>query len=130
MELQPAESRQAESVSSWRSAATVSRVHQAGLLHGATLTGEAARRDLSVRVGLWLDEAGWVRQARWKAEDDPALRECAEAACSLLEAGADPLALDGEALLGAVASGGHADRADLVVAAIQAALVVGGQRES
>jgi hypothetical protein len=130
MELQPAETRPAESVSTWQTAAAVSQVHHAGLLHGATLTGEAARRHLSVRVGLWLDEAGWVRQARWKAEDDAALRACAEVACSLLESGADPQALDGDALLGALPSGGHADRADLVAAAIQAALVVGGRRDS
>lgn len=126
MDLQPADTRQAESLSTWRRPAALPEVHHAALLHGATLTGEAARRNLSVRVGLWLDEAGWVRQARWRAADDAALRDYAEAACSLLESGTDPLALDGEALSSAVEGVGHPDRADLVVSAIHAALVVGG----
>jgi hypothetical protein len=128
MDLQPADIRQAEVVSAWSRTAAPPEVHHAGLLQGATLTGEAARRHLSVRIGLWLDEAGWVRQARWRAVDDSALREYAEAACSLLEGGADPAALDAEALRGAV-EGGHADRAELVASAIHAALVVGGPRE-
>jgi hypothetical protein len=96
---------------------------------GSTQTGEAARRHLSVRIGLWLDEAGWVRQARWRAVDDPALRALAEAACSLLESGANPLQLDGDSLRTAAAQPPHADdRADLVCAAIHAALLVGGHR--
>ncbi len=130
MDLQPAETRQADSVSTWRRTATLPEVHHAALLHGAALTGEAARRNLSVRVGLWLDEAGGVRQARWRAADDAALRDYAEAACSLLESGADPLALDGEALRHAVAGAVHGDRADLVASAIHAALVVGGCRQA
>jgi hypothetical protein len=128
MDLQPAETRQADVVSRWSRTALPPEVHHAGLLQGATLTGEAARRHLSVRIGLWLDEAGWVRQARWRAVDDSALREFAEAACSLLESGADPEALDAEALCSAV-EGGYADRAELVASAIHAALVVGGPRE-
>jgi hypothetical protein len=128
MDLQPAETRQAEAAPAWPRTAALSQVHHAGLLQGATLTGEAARRHLSVRIGLWLDEAGWVRQARWRAVDDSALREYAEAACSLLESGADPGALDAEALRSAV-EGGHADRAELVASAIHAALVVGGPRD-
>ncbi|HET9594523.1 MAG TPA: hypothetical protein VFP65_03030 [Anaeromyxobacteraceae bacterium] len=128
MDLQPAETRQAEVVSAWSRTAALPEPHHAGLLQGATLTGEAARRHLSVRIGLWLDEAGWVRQARWRAVDDSSLREYAEAACSLLESGADPVALDAEALRSAV-EGGHADRAELVASALHAALVVGGPRE-
>jgi hypothetical protein len=108
---------------------TVQASHEASLLHGATSTGEVGCRQLSIRVGLWLDDAGSVRRARWRAMDDAALRGFAEVACSLLEAGVDPLRLDGEMLRRAVAStAGHGDRADLVAAAIQTAMSVTGRR--
>jgi hypothetical protein len=108
-------------------AATAS--HEASLLHGATSTGEAGRRQLSVRIGLWLDDGGRVRRARWRAAEDSALRELAEAACSLLEAGFDPVRLDGDSLRSATPSAnGHGDRADLVAAAVQAAMSVAGCR--
>ncbi|HEX9289436.1 MAG TPA: hypothetical protein VF904_07935 [Anaeromyxobacteraceae bacterium] len=127
MDVQPVESARSEVVPSWPGSTTPAEAHQAALLHGATTTGEAARRQLSVRVGLWLDETGWVRQARWRAVDDAALRAYAEAACSLLESGADPRALDGDALRAATADTlPDRDRADLVASAIHAALVLGG----
>ncbi len=117
----------ADAVPAWPQYLPPAGTLYAGLLHGATLTGEAARRDLTVRVGLWLDEAGWVRQARWRA-DDETLRDYAEAACSLLEAGADPALLDGSALRAAVATApaAHGDRADLVASAIAVALQARG----
>ncbi len=129
MNLQPAEAaRSVEAVSSWRGDLTTAESHCAGLLHGATLTGEAARRQLSIRIGLWLDEGGRVRQARWRAVEDPALRGYAEVACRLLESGADPVRLDGDALRNSahVAPAGHGDRADLVAAAVHAALLLRG----
>jgi hypothetical protein len=139
MDLRPAEPRQ-DPVGSWSqpSGSLARRVAElrhaasgavrfAGALHGATATGEAARRHLSVRVGLWLDEAGWVRQARWRAADDAPLRAVAEAACSLIESGADPHALDEDALVSAAALQAGDDRAALVAAAIAAALLAAGQ---
>ncbi len=129
MNLQPAEAaRSAEVVPSWHGALPAVEPHCAGSLHGATLTGEASRRQLSIRIGLWLDEAGWVRQARWRPVEDPTLCGYAEAACELLESGADPARLDGEALRHAVPGplAGHGDRADLVACALQAALLLRG----
>ena len=122
MDLQPAQ-RSADVVSTWSKSA---RAHHAPLLHGATVTGEAARNHLSVRVGLWLDETGRVRQARWRS-DEAAMREYAEAACSLLEARSDPHLLDGDALRKAVGAPahGHGECADLVAAAVHAALLQG-----
>ncbi len=112
-----------------RSAAAATPSHEASLLHGATSTGEAASRQTWVRVGLWLDEAGRVKRARWRAVEDGALRSFAEAACSLLEAGADPARLDAESLRSAAAGTlGHADRAELVAAAVQTAFSAGYRR--
>jgi hypothetical protein len=125
MDVRTAESARVEPAPSWPGSVDAAEAHHAGLLHGATLTGEAARRQLSVRVGLWLDESGWVRQARWRAVDDAALRAYAEAACSLLESGADPRALDGDALRSATADAlADLDRADLVASAIHAAVLL------
>ena len=128
MDLQPAQ-RPAEVVPSW-SASKTARSHHAPLLHGATVTGEAARDHLSVRIGLWLDDAGRVRQARWRSSEGGELREYAEVACALLEARADPAQLDGEALRNAATHAGHADGADLVAAAVHAALLQGGAAEN
>ena len=98
----------------------------AGLLDGATVTGEAARRQLSVRIGLWLDDAGVLRQARWRAVRDPALRAYAEAACSLLEAGAEPARLDGSTLRSSVQclAPAQPELADLVASAVHAAALL------
>src|ERR671931_662614 len=96
-------SRPADAASVWMPHAKSERVAHAGLLAGATVTGEAARQDLSIRVGLWLDESGRVRRARWRACADRALRASAEAACAHLEAGGDAAHLS-EAL----AAAGHA----------------------
>jgi hypothetical protein len=121
--------RSGDPVPGWTQPVPPAAALHAGLLDGATLTGEAARRNLTVRVGLWLDEAGWVRQARWRAGEDATLREYAEVACSLLEAGVDPGGLDGGALRAAAASAsaGHGDRADLVASAIEVALLARGR---
>jgi hypothetical protein len=105
-------------------------VRHAGLLAGATATGEAARRQLSVRIGLWMDERGAVRQARWRAVKDPALRACAEAACSLLESGVQPEAVDAEAVRAAAGGLAHGpvDRAEVVAAAVQAGFIASRAR--
>jgi hypothetical protein len=97
--------------------------HHAGSLHGATLTGEAGRHHLSVRVGVWLDEAGAVRQARWRASDDPGLRSAAEAACALLEARGEGRPVGSGAPHDAGVPG---ERAEIVAAAIEAALRLAG----
>ncbi len=91
----------------------------AGFLEGATATGEASRHPLSVRIGVWLDDRGAVRKARWRAVRDPVLRACAEAGCALLESGTR---VDAAALHRA--SGlAHAspEYAEVVAAAIEAA---------
>ena len=128
MSLQPVETVRVEQVPAWTEGLHPRAAHHAGLLDGASLTGEASRRHLSVRVGLWLDETGRVRQARWRAIEDATLREYAEEACALLEAGSDPARLDGEALRAATANAaaGHGDRADVVAAAISVALLARG----
>lgn len=92
-------------------------LHHAGSLQGATATGEAARPHRAVRIGVWLDEAGAVRKARWCASsDDAGLRSAAEAACARLEA-ARPRAE-------APAPAGDDDGAAMVAAAVEAALVL------
>ncbi len=98
----------------------------AGFLEGATATGEAARRQLSVRIGLWVDDRGSVRQARWRAVRDPGLRACAEAACTLLESGLEPRRVDADAIRRATAELGHvqAECADLVAAAVEAGVMM------
>ncbi len=112
----------------WTGALPTDEALHAGALHGATVTGEAARRELSIRIGLWLDEAGSVRQARWRGAEDAELRAVAEAACTMLETGTDPSHLSSDGLRGALQTraGAHADRADLVVAAVHAALQLRG----
>jgi hypothetical protein len=98
-----------------------------GLLDGATVTGEASRRHLAIRVGLWLDDAGAVRKARWRGDADDALRACAESACGLLEAGTDPRQIDGAALRTTLlAASAAAEDAELVASAIEAALLANG----
>jgi hypothetical protein len=98
----------------------------AGLLEGATVTGEAAREQLSVRIGLWLDDSGWVRQARWRAVKDVDLRAHAEAACALLESRADPACIDAHAVELAVhgALRGESECAELVASAVRAAVLL------
>ena len=100
------------------------RTH-AGPLDGATVVGEAARRHLSVRVGVWLGDGARVRQARWRCGDDRALRTCAEVACVLLERGLGALAAEARTLGGEAGVTGLAtDRAELVAAAVRAALLL------
>jgi hypothetical protein len=97
----------------------------AGPLDGATVTGEAARRQLSVRIGLWLDDSGRVRRARWRAVKEPALRACAEAACALLESGAEPTRVDASAIRRAAPEPARLEGeiADLVAAAVSAGVL-------
>ena len=124
MDLQPIEiARIPEPAADWPPQdATAERRH--AVLHGATVVGEAARRSLSVRVGLWLDDAGHVRHARWRGADDATLRACAEAACRLLESGVDPRRLDATAIRDAVPSSGCHERSELVASALEAALAL------
>ncbi len=124
MDLQATEiARIPEPAPEWPPQPASAEPHHA-ILHGATLVGEAARRNLSVRVGLWLDEAGGVRQARWRGAEDLALRACAEAACHLLESGVDPRLLDAGAIRDAVATSGAQERSELVASALEAALAL------
>ena len=113
----------APDVSTWPglSGEPAPRAH-AGPLDGATVVGEAARRQLSVRVGVWLDDGGRVRQARWRCADDRALRTCAEAACALLEHGLAVRAADAGALGGE--TGVPGERAEVVAGAVRAALLL------
>ena len=102
-----------------------------GSLDGATLTGEVARLQIAVRIGLWLDEKGAVRQARWRCADDRDLGAYAEAACTLLESGASPFVLEGEALRVAVADAPLGDdRPALVVGALRSALLLWGRSDA
>lgn len=96
-----------------------------GPLDGATLTGQVARRHLSVRIGLWLDDGGAPRRARWRSTDEE-VRPCAELACALIERGLDPLALDSGVLRAAALgrSAAHGDGAEIVLAALRAALAL------
>jgi hypothetical protein len=131
MDLQHAEiTRATESATPWLVHAAPSEAHHARLLQGATLVGEAARHALSVRIGLWLDESGRVRQARWRASDDASLRACAEAACAALEAGANLLHLDARSLGFALGCGAAtSDGPELVLSAVRTAALLGGWRE-
>ena len=124
MDLQPIEiARLPEPAPDWLPQdATAERHHAA--LHGATVVGEAARRSLSVRVGIWIDEAGRVHQARWRGAEDPSLRACAEAACRLLESGVDPQCLDAATISLAVPSTGCRERSEVVASALEAALAL------
>ncbi len=129
MSLHPAtRSRSAEQAPGWIPDPSIpEHAAHAGLLAGATVTGEAARHDLSIRIGLWLDEAGRVRRARWRtgAAPDRALRGPAEAACAHLEAGGDPLRLPD-----VLCAAEQLDRGEIVAAAIDAALTAAGARRT
>jgi hypothetical protein len=122
--------RPSEVAPAWPSAsprAVPAPARHAGVLDGATVTGEASRRNLAIRVGLWLDDAGAVRKARWRGVADDGLRACAESACALLEAGADPRQVEGAALRATLLDAGAAgDDADLVASALQVALLATG----
>lgn len=95
----------------------------AGPLEGAERLGEAAGgARLLVRLGLWL-EGGRVARARFRATTCAALIAYADTACALLERGApaEPDAADLRARVAGVHPV-HFDRAELVAAAIRAAL--------
>lgn len=130
MSLQPVEPAQLAEVVPPLRRGLDSAPHEVASLHGASATGEAARRELCIRIGLWLDEQGAIRHARWRTVEDPMLRSFAEAACALLETGTDPLGFAADALRGAVpaAATSHGDRAELVIAAVHAAFGPGGWR--
>jgi len=91
----------------------------AGALDGAARIGEAASDGRIVRVGVWRDGGG-VR-ARFRASACASLIAYAEAACEAVEAGARPDAGALRALVAGVHPR-HLDRADLVAAAVRAAL--------
>jgi hypothetical protein len=126
MSLHPAtRARSAEPAPAWiPDAAIPEHAAHAGLLAGATVIGEAARHDLSIRIGLWLDDAGRVRRARWRASDRT-MRSPAEAACAHLEAGGDPGRLPD-----VLCAAEQLDRCELVAAAVDAALTAAGARRS
>ena len=99
----------------------VSDPRRAGRLDGAAALGEAAGGErLVVRVGLWLDRAGRVVRARYRATTCATLIAYAEAACALAEAGEAPARLGADRIRAAV--GGvhpcHHDRAELVAVAL------------
>jgi hypothetical protein len=91
----------------------------AGPLEGAARVGEAASDGRIVRVGIWAG-AGGVR-ARFRATACASLVAYAEVACQALEAGARPDAAALRALVRGVHPS-HLARADLVAAAVRAAL--------
>ncbi len=90
----------------------------AGPLDGASRVGEAAAGGRLVRVGLWM---GPRLRARFRASACASLIAYAEVACAALEAGARPDAAALHALVVGVHPG-HLDRAELVAAAVAAAL--------
>jgi NifU-like protein involved in Fe-S cluster formation len=95
----------------------------AGPLDGADAVSEAmGGLRLVVRIGLWREEGRIVR-ARFRASTCASLLAYADAACTLVEAGALPEKLEAAALRAAVAGvhPGHHDRAELVAAAMRAA---------
>jgi hypothetical protein len=94
----------------------------AGPLSGATAVGSAAAGDREVRVGLWLDAAGRIERARFRATTCASLIAYAEAACRLAEA-AGSADLPADRLRAAVAGvhPAHLARADLVALALASA---------
>jgi NifU-like protein involved in Fe-S cluster formation len=98
----------------------------AGPLEGATRVGRASEGDRAVAVGLWTQGERIVR-ARFRATSCASLIAYAEVACAALEAGTPPAALDSTRLRASLAGvhPGHLVRADLVAAAIRAAVLTG-----
>lgn len=99
-------------------------LRHAGPLDGADRTGEASGGErLLVRVGFWLDGAGGVARARYRATSCAALIAYAEAACALAEE-SGAAALGFERLLRAVhgVHPVHQDRAALVALAVARAV--------
>ena len=105
-----------------RAADLVADPKHAGSLEGALHSGEAAGEGRLVRVGLWL-EGERVVQARFKATTCATLLVVAEAACRLLEAGADPRSFGApdlrRVLIGLPPF--HEDRLELVARAVRTA---------
>jgi NifU-like protein involved in Fe-S cluster formation len=91
----------------------------AGPLDGAARVGEAVADGRIVRVGVWRD--GPRLRARFRASACASLIAYAEVACEALEAGRRPDAAALRALVRGVHPV-HLDRADLVAAAVKAAL--------
>ncbi len=91
----------------------------AGPLDGAARVGEASRGGRFVRIGVW-PRAGGVK-ARFRATTCASLLAYAEVACEALEAGAPADARALRTLLRDVHPQ-HRDRAELVAAAVRAAL--------
>jgi hypothetical protein len=102
----------------------LAELRHAGSLDGADRVGEAAGRErLLLRVGLWLDGAGRVERARYRATSCAALVAYAEAACALAEEGGarSPAARRLRRAVRGVHPV-HYDRADLVAVAFARAL--------
>ncbi len=101
----------------------VAHPRHAGALEGASHVGELSSEDHRVRVGLWLDGAGVVRRARYRATTCAALIAYAEVACELLESGLPPSSLSAARLRSALSGVHpvHRDRASFVAGAIRAA---------
>jgi hypothetical protein len=91
----------------------------AGPLEGALRIGEGARAGRLVRIGLWRHGTGL--RARFRATSCASLIAYAEVACAALEAGAVPDAPMLRAALRGVHPA-HEERADIVAAAVRAAL--------
>lgn len=98
----------------------VSEAPHAGPTEGADAVVEALADGRRVRIGLWADEEGRVRRARFRATTCAALIAYADLACELLESGEAPEQIDGGRLRQAL-PGVHPaqhDRADLVARAL------------
>jgi NifU-like protein involved in Fe-S cluster formation len=96
----------------------------AGRVEGADVAGVATGGErLVVELGVWLDAAGRVVRARYRASTCASLIAYAEAACALLEGGEPPAAVGAARLRAAVAGVHpvHHDRADLVALALSRA---------
>ncbi len=91
----------------------------AGSLEGASRVGEAVADGRIVRIGVW--RSGLGVRARFRASACASLVAYAETACEALEAGARPDAAALRALVLGVHPRHH-ERADLVAAAVHAAL--------
>jgi hypothetical protein len=109
-------------------AARVANPAHGGNLAGASRSGQARdESDRFVSIALWC-EGDRVQRARWKATTCPALMAYAELACELLESGQPPDAATLRARLPGVHPI-HRSCADLVQAAVAAALVGKGESE-
>lgn len=97
----------------------IAEPRHAGALEGAARVGEATRDGRIVRIGVW--PLGGELRARFRASTCASLIAYAEIACEALETGAPADLAALRASLRDVHPG-HQDRAELVAAAVHAAL--------